>query len=68
MIILLVDYILQEGKDQETDHPKTPLEPSTQSGLTSNQDEPDPLLQNRLSCPKCLDDGQAFILVTSTNV
>jgi len=47
----------KEGKDQETDHPKTPLEPSTQSGLTSNQDEPDPLLQNRLRRPKCLDDG-----------
>ncbi len=36
---------------------QTPLEPSTQSGLTSNQDEPDPLLQNRLGRPKCFDDG-----------
>ena len=47
----------KEEKDQETDHPKTPLEPSTQSGLTSNQDEPDPLLQSRLGRPKCFDDG-----------
>ena len=47
----------KEEKDQETDHPKTPLEPSTQSGLTSNQDEPDPLLQNKLGRPKCFDDG-----------
>ena len=31
-------------KDQKTDHPKPPLEPSTPSGLTSNKDEPDPPL------------------------
>ena len=32
------------------------LEPSTQSGLTSNQDEPDPPLDNVLKGPKCFDD------------
>ncbi|MDP6722057.1 MAG: hypothetical protein QGF59_25535, partial [Pirellulaceae bacterium] len=48
-------------KDQETDHPKPPLEPSTPSGLTSNQDEPDPPLENRLNSPKGLDDGQLFV-------
>ena len=31
-------------KDQKTDHPKPPLEPSTPSGLTSNKDQPDPPL------------------------
>ena len=34
----------KEKKDQKTDHPKPPLEPSTPSGLTSNKDEPDPPL------------------------
>ena len=27
----------KERKDQETDHPKRPLEPSTPSGITSNE-------------------------------
>ena len=30
---------------------------TTPSGLTSNQDEPDPPLENRLNSPKGLDDG-----------
>ncbi|MDP7242806.1 MAG: hypothetical protein QF639_08590, partial [Rhodospirillales bacterium] len=46
-----------EKKDQENDHPEAPLETSTPSGLTSNQDEPDPLLSNRLRRPNCFDDG-----------
>ena len=36
--------IEKRKKDQKTDHPKPPLEPSTPSGLTSNKDEPDPPL------------------------
>ncbi len=47
----------KEKNDQETDHPEPPLEPSATSGLTSNQDGPDPLLRNRLRRPKCFDDG-----------
>jgi hypothetical protein len=47
---------LKRVKDQKTDNPKPPLEPSTQSGITSNQDEPDPPLRNRLMRPKCFDD------------
>ena len=63
----LVDRILlfsvdagsrKEEKDQEPDNPKPPLEPSEQSGLTSNKDEPNPPLRNRLNSPKCFDDGQ----------
>ena len=34
----------KENKDQKTDYPKPPLEPSAQSRLTSIQDEPDPSL------------------------
>ncbi|HJP21407.1 MAG TPA: hypothetical protein QF861_07590, partial [Alphaproteobacteria bacterium] len=45
-------------EDQKTDRSKTPLEPSTTSGLTSNQDEPDPPVKNRLNSPECFDDGQ----------
>ncbi|MDP6405815.1 MAG: hypothetical protein QF797_11465, partial [Alphaproteobacteria bacterium] len=44
-------------EDQKTDRSKTPLEPSTTSGLTSNQDEPDPPVKNRLNSPECFDDG-----------
>ncbi|HJM51255.1 MAG TPA: hypothetical protein QGF63_15605, partial [Alphaproteobacteria bacterium] len=46
-------------EDQKTDRSKTPLEPSTTSGLTSNQDEPDPPVKNRLNSPECFDDGQS---------
>ncbi|MDP7652753.1 MAG: hypothetical protein QGF38_13735, partial [Rhodospirillales bacterium] len=49
-----------EKKDQENDHPEAPLETSTPSGLTSNQDEPDPQLSNRLRRPNCFDDGHTF--------
>ncbi|MDP7650730.1 MAG: hypothetical protein QGF38_03390, partial [Rhodospirillales bacterium] len=48
-------------KDQENDHPEAPLETSTPSGLTSNQDEPDPQLSNRLRRPNCFDDGHWYI-------
>ena len=41
-----------------TDHPKPPLELSTTSGITSNLDEPDPPIGNRIICPKSFDDGQ----------
>ena len=45
--------------NQKTNHPKPPLEISTPSGLTANQDESDPPLENTLTCPKCFDDGQS---------
>ena len=51
---------LKGEKDQETDHPGSPLEPSTPSGLTSNQDELNPPLENRLNSPKGFNDGQRF--------
>ncbi|MDP7652768.1 MAG: hypothetical protein QGF38_13810, partial [Rhodospirillales bacterium] len=51
-----------EKKDQENDHPEAPLETSTPSGLTSNQDEPDPQLSNRLRRPNCFDDGQTSVM------
>ena len=53
----------KETKNQETDHPKPPLEPSTPSRLTSNQDELDPPLENRLNSPKGFDDGQNFTAI-----
>ena len=42
---------------QKTHHPKPPLESSTAGGLTANQDELNPPLENTLICPKCFDDG-----------
>ena len=47
----------KETEDQETDHPKPSLEPSTPSGLKLNQGGPDPALDNRLRRPKGFDDG-----------
>ena len=49
--------IERRKKIKKTDDPETPLEPSAKSGLTSNQGEPDPPLQNRLRRPKDFDDG-----------
>ncbi len=43
---------------QKTHHRKPPLAPSAASGITSNQGEPDPPLNNRLRVPICFDDGQ----------
>ena len=42
-------------QNRQTDHPKQPLEPSTPSGLTLNQDELGPPVRNRLKCPKGAD-------------
>ena len=50
-------------KNQETDYPKPPLEPSTTSGITSNPDEPDPPIGKRIICPKSFDDGHYWTLV-----
>ena len=44
--------IERRKKIKKTDDPETPLEPTTKSGLTSIQGEPDPPLQNRLRRPK----------------
>ncbi|MDG2480023.1 MAG: hypothetical protein P8Q36_04025, partial [Alphaproteobacteria bacterium] len=58
----------KEGKDQKTHHPNPPLEPSTTSGLTSNPDEPDTQLENKLTRPKCFDDGQRSKFVSLTRI
>jgi hypothetical protein len=44
--------IKRREKNLETDHPKLPLEPSRPSGITSNLNEPDPPIGNRVTCPK----------------
>ena len=49
----------KETNDQKTDLPKPPFKPPTPSGLISNQDEPEPALENMLRRPKSFDDGQS---------
>ena len=49
--------IEKRKKDQKTDHPKPPLEPSKPSGLTSNKDEPDPPYETRSTVPFVLMGG-----------
>ena len=50
--------IIERRQKPKTHQPKPPLEPSTPGGLTANQDELNPPLENTLICPKCFDDGQ----------
>ena len=52
--------IERREKIKKSDNPKPPLESPPTSGLTSNRDEPDPPLRNRLNSPECFDGGQCY--------
>ena len=59
------DHHRQKEKDQRPDDPNATLGPSVPSRLAS-QDEPEPPLDSRLTCPIHSDDGHSSALRSST--